>query len=286
MTIIDKINDFVSKASKLVKGGGEASLEKQRKSGKMSARERIDALLDSNSFFETDLFVEHTAKDFGMQGKQLAGDGVITGYGEVDERPVALFAQDFTVAGGSLGKAHASKIIKIMDSAEEMRMPLIGINDSGGARIQEGVDSLYGYGEIFFRNTRLSGVVPQISVILGPCAGGPSGEAHRRSGGSPGDTFRSPGNARAAVLCALGRDTDVARGGADQHPPETWAGRRRNSGQRAIGLGQVWPQTSGGGILAGFAVCRFARPRDRVKSGLRDPASTRRWFLAPDLVVG
>lgn len=172
MTIIDKINDFVSKASKLVKGGGEASLEKQRKSGKMSARERIDALLDDKSFFETDLFVEHTVKDFGMQGKQLAGDGVVTGYGNVDGRPVALFAQDFTVAGGSLGKAHASKIIKIMDSAEEMRMPLIGINDSGGARIQEGVDSLYGYGEIFFRNTRLSGVVPQISVILGPCAGG------------------------------------------------------------------------------------------------------------------
>ncbi|MBW1850761.1 MAG: acyl-CoA carboxylase subunit beta [Deltaproteobacteria bacterium] len=172
MTIIQKINDFFSKASKLVKGGGEASLEKQRKSGKMNARERLETLLDSDSFFETDLFVEHTAKDFGMKGKQLAGDGVITGFGDVEGRPVAVFAQDFTVAGGSLGKAHASKIIKVMDSARDMRMPLIGINDSGGARIQEGVDSLCGYGEIFFRNTRLSGVVPQISVILGPCAGG------------------------------------------------------------------------------------------------------------------
>jgi acetyl-CoA carboxylase carboxyltransferase component len=172
MSIMNKINDFVARASKLAKGGGEASLEKQKKSGKMNARERLAALLDRGSFFETDLFVEHSAKDFGMEGKKLAGDGVVTGFGRVEDRPVAVFAQDFTVAGGSLGKAHASKITKIMDAAGEMHMPLIGINDSGGARIQEGVDSLCGYGEIFFRNTRLSGVVPQISVILGPCAGG------------------------------------------------------------------------------------------------------------------
>jgi acetyl-CoA carboxylase carboxyltransferase component len=172
MSIIGKINDFMAKASNLVKGGGDVSLERQKKSGKMNARERLDILLDSGSFFETDLFVEHSAKDFGMKGKQLAGDGVVTGFGRIDDRSVAVYAQDFTVAGGSLGKAHASKITKIMDAAGEMRMPLIGINDSGGARIQEGVDSLCGYGDIFFRNTRLSGVIPQISVILGPCAGG------------------------------------------------------------------------------------------------------------------
>jgi acetyl-CoA carboxylase carboxyltransferase component len=172
MSIIDKINDFITRASKLAQGGGEASLQRQKRSGKLNARERLDALLDSDSFFETDLFVEHSAKDFGMEGKQLSGDGVVTGFGRIDDRFVAVFAQDFTVAGGSLGKAHASKITKIMDAAREMRMPLIGINDSGGARIQEGVDSLCGYGDIFFRNTRLSGVVPQISVILGPCAGG------------------------------------------------------------------------------------------------------------------
>jgi acetyl-CoA carboxylase carboxyltransferase component len=172
MSIIDKINDFMIRASKLVKGGGEVSLERQKKSGKMNARERLDALLDRSSFFETDLFVEHSAKDFGMEGKQLSGDGVVTGFGRIDDRSVAVFAQDFTVAGGSLGKAHASKITKVMDAAGEMRMPLVGISDSGGARIQEGVDSLCGYGDIFFRNTRLSGVVPQISVILGPCAGG------------------------------------------------------------------------------------------------------------------
>ncbi|MGD9161756.1 MAG: carboxyl transferase domain-containing protein, partial [Desulfobacteraceae bacterium] len=172
MTIKDKINDFLSRASRLLKGGGEASIQRQTKNGKLNARERIDSILDQDSFFETDLFVEHTAKDFGMESKKLAGDGVVTGFGRVEGRSVAVFAQDFTVAGGSLGKAHAGKIVKIMDSAGDMGIPLIGINDSGGARIQEGVDSLCGYGDIFFRNTQLSGVVPQISLILGPCAGG------------------------------------------------------------------------------------------------------------------
>ncbi|MFC1531908.1 acyl-CoA carboxylase subunit beta [Thermodesulfobacteriota bacterium] len=172
MTIVSKINEFMARASKLLVGGGEASLQKQKKNGKMSARERIDAILDSDTFFETDLFVEHSASDFGMKGKQLAGDGVVTGFGKVDGRSMAIFAQDFTVVGGTLGKAHAGKVVKIMDSAGDMGIPLIGINDSGGARIQEGVDSLCGYGDIFFRNTQLSGVVPQISVILGPCAGG------------------------------------------------------------------------------------------------------------------
>jgi acetyl-CoA carboxylase carboxyltransferase component len=172
MTIVSKVNEFISRASRLLKGGGEASIKRQKENGKLNARERIDAILDRDSFFETDLFVEHSARDFGMENKELAGDGVVTGFGKIDGRSVAIFAQDFTVAGGSLGKAHAGKIVKIMDSSGNMGIPLIGINDSGGARIQEGVDSLCGYGDIFFRNTQLSGVVPQISLILGPCAGG------------------------------------------------------------------------------------------------------------------
>ncbi len=172
MNLVDKVNDFLSRASRLLKGGGEASIERQKKIGKLNARERLDIILDKDTFFETDLFVEHSAKDFGMEKKKLAGDGVITGFGKVEDRPVAVFAQDFTVAGGSLGKAHAGKIVKVMDSAGDMGIPLIGINDSGGARIQEGVDSLCGYGDIFYRNTQLSGYVPQISLILGPCAGG------------------------------------------------------------------------------------------------------------------
>ncbi|MFW5886431.1 MAG: acyl-CoA carboxylase subunit beta [Bacteroidota bacterium] len=153
-------------------GGGEAAIEKQTKMGKLTARKRILYLLDDNSFNEYDLFVEHEARDFDMEKKVLHGDGVIIGTGTILGEPVCVFAQDFTVAGGSLGLMHARKITKIMDHALKMRMPLIGINDSGGARIQEGVNSLAGYGEIFFRNTLNSGVIPQISVILGPCAGG------------------------------------------------------------------------------------------------------------------
>ncbi|MBA4407038.1 methylmalonyl-CoA carboxyltransferase, partial [bacterium] len=135
-------------------------------------RERIHALLDPDTFFEFDLFVKHAGKDFGMDKKDLPADGVITGTGSIIGFPVCIFAQDFTVAGGSLGLAHARKITKIMDHSIKMGIPLIGINDSGGARIQEGVNSLAGYGEIFYRNTLASGVIPQISVILGPCAGG------------------------------------------------------------------------------------------------------------------
>ncbi len=148
------------------------AIEKQKAMGKLTARERIIALLDENSFLEYDMFVKHDNTDFGMQDKELPGDGVIIGTGTICGSPVAIFAQDFTVAGGSLGFMHARKITKIMDYALNMRMPLIGINDSGGARIQEGVNALAGYGEIFFRNTLSSGVIPQISVILGPCAGG------------------------------------------------------------------------------------------------------------------
>jgi len=155
-----------------LQGGGTKAIEKQKAGGKLTARERILALVDSNSFHEYDLFVEHAGRDFDMDKKYLPGDGVVTGTGTINGHPVCVFAQDFTVAGGSLGYMHAKKITKIMDHAMKLRVPLIGINDSGGARIQEGVNSLAGYGEIFYRNTQASGVIPQISVILGPCAGG------------------------------------------------------------------------------------------------------------------
>ncbi|MCW3786358.1 acyl-CoA carboxylase subunit beta [Plebeiibacterium sediminum] len=172
MSLKKHILDLRKRKEKVEMGGGEKAIEKQVAMGKMTARERILAILDQDSFTEYDLFVEHEAKDFGMDKKQLHGDGVIIGTGTIYGAPICVFAQDFTVAGGSLGLMHARKITKIMDHALKMRVPLIGINDSGGARIQEGVNSLAGYGEIFYRNTIASGVIPQISVILGPCAGG------------------------------------------------------------------------------------------------------------------
>lgn len=172
MPLTKKIRELQEKREKVLLGGGEQAIEKQKAMGKWTARERIMALLDKDSFNEYDLFVEHDARDFDMDKKSLPSDGVIIGSGTIYGAPVAIFAQDFTVAGGSLGLMHSRKITKIMDHALKMRMPLIGINDSGGARIQEGVNSLAGYGEIFFRNTISSGVIPQISVILGPCAGG------------------------------------------------------------------------------------------------------------------
>ena len=172
MAVNKKIRELQEKREKVLLGGGEQAIEKQKAMGKRTARERIMSLLDENSFNEYDLFVEHDARDFDMDKKSLPSDGVVIGSGTIYGAPVAIFAQDFTVAGGSLGLMHSRKITKIMDHALKMRMPLIGINDSGGARIQEGVNSLAGYGEIFFRNTISSGVIPQISVILGPCAGG------------------------------------------------------------------------------------------------------------------
>lgn len=172
MSVLSKLTDFFFRQEKVSLGGGEKAIQKQKATGKLTARERIYALLDPGTFFEFDLFVKHAGKDFGMDKKDLAADGVITGTGMALGHPVCIFAQDFTVAGGSLGLAHARKITKIMDHAIKMGIPLIGINDSGGARIQEGVNSLAGYGEIFYRNTLASGVIPQISVILGPCAGG------------------------------------------------------------------------------------------------------------------
>ncbi|MFI3287789.1 MAG: acyl-CoA carboxylase subunit beta [Rikenellaceae bacterium] len=167
-----KVLELQERKERVYLGGGTKAIEKQKQMGKLTARERIKTLLDKDTFNEYDIFVQHSATEFGMAEKELAGDGVVIGTGRICGFPVAIYAQDFTVFGGSLGFSHARKITKIMDYALNMRIPLIGINDSGGARIQEGVNALAGYGEIFFRNTLASGVIPQISVILGPCAGG------------------------------------------------------------------------------------------------------------------
>jgi len=153
-------------------GGGSERVKAQHDKGKLTARERIDALLDAHSFQEAGMFVEHRCRDFGLDQQGVPGDGVVTGYGTIDGRTVFVFSQDFTVLGGSLGEAHAAKICRLMDQAMKVGAPVIGLNDSGGARIQEGVVSLGGYAEIFLRNTLASGVVPQLSVIMGPCAGG------------------------------------------------------------------------------------------------------------------
>ncbi len=153
-------------------GGGKARVDKQHEAGKLTARERLALLLDPGSFVELDKLVTHRASEFGMSDKKILGDGVVTGYGQVEGRQVFVFAQDFTVFGGSLSGAYAQKICKVMDTAMRVGAPIIGLNDSGGARIQEGVESLGGYADIFLRNTLASGVVPQVSIILGPCAGG------------------------------------------------------------------------------------------------------------------
>src|ERR1700759_5728213 len=153
-------------------GGGQERRERQAAQGKLSARERINLLLDEGSFEETDRFVTHRCSDFGMGDKRIPGDGFVTGFGKVEGRTVFVFAQDFTVFGGSLSESNAAKIVKLMDMAMRVGAPIIGLNDSGGARIQEGVASLGGYADIFLRNTLASGGIPQISAILGPCAGG------------------------------------------------------------------------------------------------------------------
>ena len=153
-------------------GGGAERVQKQHEAGKQTARERVEALVDPGSFVELDPFVEHQERDFGMAERKVFGDGVLTGLARIDGRPVALFSQDFTVFGGSLGEMFAAKVTKVMDHAMKNGFPVVGLNDSGGARIQEGVKSLGGYAEIFFRNVMASGVVPQVSVVLGPCAGG------------------------------------------------------------------------------------------------------------------
>lgn len=172
MDIYDKINELYDKKREIELGGGDDRIAKQHEKGKLTARERIDLLLDEGTFVELNPFVVHRTRDFGMDKQAGPGDGVVTGYGKIDGRPVYLFSQDFTVFGGALGEMHAMKIANVMDLAAKNGAPFIGLNDSGGARIQEGVVSLDGYGEIFYRNAIYSGVIPQISVILGPCAGG------------------------------------------------------------------------------------------------------------------
>lgn len=172
MATYDKVNDLRNRKDRLKQGGGEARIAKQHQAGKKTARERLALLLDEGSFVEMDAFVETRGIDFDMQKKKVPGDGVVTGYGTVDGRLVFVSAQDFTVIGGSLGEMHARKITKVMDMAMKMGAPFISINDSGGARIEEGIDALGGFGDIFLRNTLASGVIPQISVIMGPCAGG------------------------------------------------------------------------------------------------------------------
>ncbi|NIP14616.1 MAG: methylmalonyl-CoA carboxyltransferase [Pseudomonadales bacterium] len=168
----DIIEELQARRAAADLGGGEHRIEAQHSKGKLTARERITLLLDEGSFEEWDKFVEHRCTDFGMEEQKIPGDGVVTGYGTVNGRLVFVFSQDFTVFGGSLSEAHAEKICKVMDQAMKVGAPLIGLNDSGGARIQEGVASLGGYAEIFQRNVLASGVIPQISVIMGPCAGG------------------------------------------------------------------------------------------------------------------
>ena len=167
--IIQRLEDMRARARL---GGGETRIENQHKKGKLTARERIDLLLDPSSFEEWDMFVEHRSIEFGMADQKVPGDGVVTGWGTINGRLVFVFSQDFTVFGGSLSEAHAEKICKVMDQAMKVGAPVIGLNDSGGARIQEGVASLGGYAEVFQRNVMASGVVPQISMIMGPCAGG------------------------------------------------------------------------------------------------------------------
>ena len=172
MPLKEKIKQLEEKHRLAELGGGQARIDKQHKAGRKTARERMLDLFDPGTFVETDKFVVHKTTDFGMADKKILGDGVVTGYGKIDGRLVYAFSQDFTVFGGSLSRTNANKIIKIMDLALKMGAPVIGLNDSGGARIQEGVESLAGYADIFYRNVRSSGVIPQISAILGPCAGG------------------------------------------------------------------------------------------------------------------
>lgn len=172
MDIYEKISELYDRKREIELGGGDERIERQHAKGKLTARERIDLLVDQGTFVELNPFIEHRTVDFGMDKQKGPGEGVVTGYGKVNGRPIYLFSQDFTVFGGALGEMHAMKIANVMDLAAKNGAPFIGLNDSGGARIQEGVVSLDGYGQIFYRNSIYSGVIPQISVILGPCAGG------------------------------------------------------------------------------------------------------------------
>ena len=170
--MLDSLSQLEERREEARRGGGERRIAAQHAKGKLTARERLDVLLDEGSFEELDMFVEHNCTDFGMDAQVIPGDGVVTGSGTINGRLVFVFSQDFTVFGGSLSERHAQKICKIMDMALKVGAPVIGLNDSGGARIQEGVASLGGYAEVFQRNVLASGVVPQLSLVMGPCAGG------------------------------------------------------------------------------------------------------------------
>ena len=170
--MVDVIAELEKRRSEAALGGGQRRIDSQHAKGKLTARERIELLLDEGSFEEYDMFVTHRCTDFGMEQEHVPGDGVVTGWGTVNGRQVYVFSQDFTVYGGSLSATHAQKICKVQEMAVRNGAPIIGLNDSGGARIQEGVDSLGGYADVFQNNIMASGVVPQISVIMGPCAGG------------------------------------------------------------------------------------------------------------------
>src|SRR4051812_49716412 len=172
MTMREKLEVLEARRAEAELGGGKKRLQAQHEKGKLSARERLDLLLDEGSFVELDRFVVHRSHDFGLEEQRIYGDGVVTGHGRIEGRLVYVFSQDFTVFGGSLSETFAEKIVKVMDLAMRNGAPVIGLNDSGGARIQEGVVSLGGYAEIFLRNTLAAGVIPQISAILGACAGG------------------------------------------------------------------------------------------------------------------
>ena len=172
MSIERKILELANKREQAHQGGGPKRIEKQHAQGKYTGRERLEKILDEGSFEELDTFVTHRCTDFGMDGNRPLGDGVITGHGTIAGRLIFVFSQDFTIFGGSLSKAYAEKICKVMDLAVKAGAPIIGLNDSGGARIQEGVDALAGYADIFLKNVKASGQVPQLSLILGPCAGG------------------------------------------------------------------------------------------------------------------
>src|SRR5213595_3447246 len=172
MSMREKLELLQQKRAESELGGGAERIKVQHEKGKMTARERLDVLLDPGTFVELDRFVTHRSSDFGLADEKVLGDGVVTGWGRVEGRLVYVFSQDFTVFGGSLSEAHAEKICKVMDLAMQNGAPVVGLNYSGGARIQEGVASLGGYADIFLRNTLASGVIPQISAILGPCAGG------------------------------------------------------------------------------------------------------------------
>ena len=169
---LDKRELLQKKKEKIALGGGEARIEKQHAKGKMTARERLQHLFDEGTFIETDAFIKNRCTRFGMDKLDFEGESVVTGYGQIEGRVVYAYSQDFTISGGSLGEMHSKKIVKAMDSAAKVGAPIVGLNDSGGARIQEAVDALNGFGDIFFRNSIYSGVIPQISAIMGPCAGG------------------------------------------------------------------------------------------------------------------